>query len=444
MRSYLIIGMCVLFLLQYFLKMQWLEYSVVALSILAFLGSAFKADKFPRWLGIIMMTLGLVIEWNKGTGIAGISDGIFLILPLISLITLAPLLSIPLRLGGFFQSISVLLKNLLLQPKKLYAGITGTLFFLTPILNLGSVRIINEFLDELKLPSALSAKGYLVGFTTAVIWSPYFASVSLVLHYLNIPYKDYIIYGIGFSLLSLIIGNLLFVIWLKRHPLTEKSSDEKIPIEKIHQKHLVKLMFFVISLIGSCLVIEYLTNWSMIVIVCLVSIIIPLLFGIQSKRWDELIPRLVDFRDRTVLMLNNEIMLFMSAGMLAFAMKGTAAANGISDFLTTLAHQSFLLFAIAVMVIVLCITYIGIHQIAAVGALAMQLNAAELGISNISLALLLLLTWSISTGLSPFSGLNLMVSRFAGISGVQTGLRFNGLHYAVIAIIGIGIISLIG
>jgi hypothetical protein len=418
MRSYLILGMCVLFLVQYFLKFQWLEYTVVALSLLAFLGSSLKADKFPRWLGIIMMTSGLLIEWKKGTGLNGISEGIFLILPLLSLITLAPLLSIPLRLGGYFKSISLLLRNLLQQPKKFYAGITGTLFFLTPILNLGSVRIINEFLEELKLPSALSAKGYLVGFSTAVMWSPYFASVSLVLHYLNIAYKDYIIFGIGLSLLSLVIGNILFAIWEKRHPLP-KESGSLMALEKRDRNQLFKLVFFVIILIGSCLVIEYITNWSMIVIVCLVSILIPLLFGLQSKRWKELVPPLVDFRDRTILMLNNEIMLFMSAGMLAFAMKGTAAANGVSQFLTNLAQQSFILFALAVMVIVLSITYIGIHQIAAVGALAMQLNASEIGISNISLALLLLLTWSISTALSPFSGLNLMVSRFAGISGFQ-------------------------
>jgi hypothetical protein len=89
-----------------------------------------------------------------------------------------------------------------------------------------------------------------------------------------------------------------------------------------------------------------------------------------------------------------------------------------------LAHQSFLLFALAVMVIVLCITYIGIHQIAAVGALAMQLNPAELGMSNIGLAMLLLLTWSISTALSPFSGLNLMVSQFAGYFWVSGGAPF--------------------
>ncbi|MBT2700566.1 hypothetical protein J7E79_24830 [Bacillus sp. ISL-40] len=443
MRSYLILGMCALYLIQYFVELHWLQYVVVVLSLLAFLGSALKADRFPRWLGIVMMTAGVMIEWRKGTGAEGISDGIFLILPLLSLITLAPLLSIPLRLGGYFESIAILLRNLLHHPKKLYAGITGTLFLLSPILSLGSVRIINEFLEELKLPSEVSAKSYLVGFSTAVLWSPYFASVSLVLHYMNVSFKEYILYGIGLSILSLLIGNILFAIWVKHHPVKEELSA-MVPILNAHRNQLMKLVFFVVLLMGSCLLIESLSHWSMIVIVCLVSIVVPLLFGILSADKKQIIPPLVDFRDRTVPMMNNEIMLFMSAGMLAFAMKGTSVANGISLFLSDLAHQSFLLFALAVMVIVLCITYIGIHQIAAVGALAMQLNPAELGMSNIGLAMLLLLTWSISTALSPFSGLNLMVSRFAGISGFQVGLRSNGLHLTLVALIGIAIISVIG
>lgn len=443
MRSYLILGMCVLFLIQYFLGLEWLQFVVVGLSLAAFMSSAFKANPFPRWLGIFMMTAGLVIEWKKGTGVEGISDGIFLILPLLCLLTLAPLLSIPLRLGGYFESIAVLLRNLLHQPKRLYAGITGTLFLLAPILNLGSVRIIHEFLEEIKLPSLMSAKSYHVGFTTAILWSPYFGSVSLVLLYLNISYKDFIAYGIGLSLLSLLVGNILFAFWEKAHPLADELAPV-VPLEKSHRNQLIKLVLFVVILMSSCLIIEILTHWSMIVIVCLVSILIPVLFGVVTKGWKQLIPPIIDFRDRTVPMLNNEIMLFMSAGMLAFALKGTKVANGVSSFLSQLAHQSFILFALAVMLIVLCITYIGIHQIAAVGALAMQLNAAELGMSNIGLALLLLLVWSISTALSPFSGLNLMVSRFSGISGVQTGLRANGLHLSIFALIGIVIISYIG
>jgi len=440
MRSYLILGMCILFIIQYFAQIGWLQYVVVLLSLLAFLGSASNADRFPRLLGIVMMSAGIIIEWRKGTGIVGISDGIFLILPLLSLITLAPLLSIPLRLGGYFESVSHMLHNLLHKPKKLYAGITGTLFLLSPILNLGSVRIINEFLEDLKLPSAMSAKSYIVGFSTAMVWSPYFASVSLVLHYLHVSFKQYMIYGMGLSLLSLLLGNLLFVFWEKRHPLA-KVDSAAIPLEKAQRNQLLKLVLFVVILMSTCLLIESLTNWSMIVIVCLISIIIPLLFVVFSSDWRKVIPSLLDFRDRAVPMMNNEIMLFMSAGMLAFALKGTSVMNGVSEFLTVLANQSFFLVAFAIMVIVFCLTYIGIHQIAVVGALAMQLNAAELGMSNIALAMILLLTWSTTAALSPFSGLNLMVSRFSKLSGVQVGLRINGLHLLTVAFIGIAIIS---
>lgn len=443
MRSYLILGMCGLFLIQYFVHYHWLQHLVVAMSLLAFTVSALKANSFPRWLGILMMGTGVILEFNKGTGLEGISQGVLMILPLICLVTLAPLLSLPLRLGGYFEAVACLLRNLLHQPKKLYAGITSTLFLLSPILSLGSVRIVNEFLGDLKLPSAMSAKSYPVGFSTSVMWSPYFASVSLVLYYLEIPFKEYIVYGMGLSLLSLLVGNLLFSIWERQHPLARESVTD-VPLDKTHRNQLIKLALFVVFLMTACLIVENVTHWSMVVIVCLVSILIPLLYGALTNEWRRLVVQGVDFKDRTVPMMNNEIVLFMSAGLLGYATQGTSFAKGISLFLTGLADQSFLLFAIAVMAIVLGVTYAGIHQIAAVGALAMQLNAQDLGISNLALAMLLLLAWSASTTLSPFSGLNLMVSRFTGISGVEIGLRANGLHVSIVAIIGILVISVIG
>jgi hypothetical protein len=442
-RSYLILGMCFIFLIQYFFDQTWIKYIVVAMSLFAFIGSATKADRFPKWLGISMMGIGVFLEYQKGTGIEGIVDGVFTILPLLCLITLAPLLSIPLKLGGYFNAVSCLLRNLLHQPKKLYVGITSTLFILSPILSLGSVRIIHEFLEELKLPSEMSSKSYVVGFSTAVMWSPYFASISLVLYYLNVTFKEYIAYGIGLSILSLVVGFVLFSIWEKRHPL--KAEINKIsPFEKIHRKYIIRLVVFVVGLMVTCLVVEHFTGWSMIVIVCILSLLVPLIYGTVTNSWIQLRPYLVDFRDRTVPMMNNEIMLFLSAGLLGFALQGTSLANGVSLYLTDLAHQSFFLFALAIMFNVLVITYIGVHQIAVIGALAMQLNADELGISQLALAMLLLLTWSTSTALSPFSGLNLMVSRFSGVSGIKTGLYSNGTHLAVVAIIGVVIISLIG
>lgn len=400
------------------------------------------ADPFPRWLGIMMMSSGMILEFNKGTGVEGISQGISLILPLICLITLAPLLSLPLRVSGYFEAVDSLLRNLLHHPKKLFAGITSTLFLLSPVLNLGSVRIISEFLKDLGLPSRVSAKGYLVGFSTATMWSPYFASVSLVLYYLDMPLRDYIGYGIGFSFVSLLIGNLLFAVWVRKHPLVQES-ESKMMLTKHHRTQLIKLVMFVVGLMTASLIVESITHWSMVVIVCIVSILFPLLWALFSNGWRKLYPQWLDFRERTVSMLNNEIVLFTSAGLLGYAIQKTEFASGINDFLTGLAHQSFLLFASAVILLVIVVTYVGIHQIAIVSALAMQLNAGELGISNIALAMLLLLAWSTSAALSPFSGLNLMVSRIAKISGVEVGLRSNGLHLSIIIVIGIVVISII-
>jgi len=342
MRSYLILGMCALFIIQYFTQVQWLQYVVFTLAMLAFGGSATNADRFPRLLGMIMMTTGLIMEWAKGTGFGGIIQGIFLILPLICLITLAPLLSIPLKMGGYFEAVSSLLHRFLNQPRKLYAGLTGTLFFISPILNLASVRILNEFIEELKLPSAMSAKGYLVGFTTALTWSPYFASVSLVLHYLDVPFSEYILYGLGLSIMSLVVGNLLFALWEKRNPIRYDVNTSEA-FNRQHRTRLMKLGFFVLLLMSLCLSIEKLTNWSMIIIVCLISMTIPLVYVFKPKNRQKMTPLFIDFRDRTVPMMNNEVTLFMSAGMLAFALQGTTFANKMSTFLTSLANESFFL-----------------------------------------------------------------------------------------------------
>ncbi|WP_139193141.1 hypothetical protein [Anaerobacillus alkalilacustris] len=393
-------------------------------------------------ISLFMMTLGIFLEFNKGAGIQGVSQGILLILPLVCLVTLSPLISIPLKLEGYFEAVNSLLRNLLHHPKRMFAGITTSLFILSPILSLGSVRLVNEFLADLKIPSAMSAKSYLIGFSTAIMWSPYFASVSLVLYYLEMPVGKYILYGLGLSFLSLLVGNLLFAVWERQHPLNQNALPE-IDLESNQRNKLIKLALFVLILISTSLTIEYVTKWSMIVIVSLISLIIPLIWGLFNNGWARLCPHWQTYKEVSIPMMNNEIMLFTSAGLLGHAIQGTSFANDVSYLLTNIAGTSLLLFSIAVMAIILIFTYVGLHQIAVITALAMQLNPEEIGISTLALAMLLILSWATSTVLSPFSGLNLMVSRFVGKSGFEVGFHANGLHLSVVSVIGIFIIMII-
>ncbi|WP_222429969.1 hypothetical protein, partial [Paenibacillus cremeus] len=133
---------------------------------------------------------------------------------------------------------------------------------------------------------------------------------------------------------------------------------------------------------------------------------------------------------------------FTSAGLMGFSMQGTSLGNGIKWVLEGLAHQSFLLFAISVVFIIIAVTFVGIHPMVIVTALVTQMNAHELGTTNHVLAVLLMLGWSISSVLSPVNPLNMLVSRLSGVAtGIEAGFRANGIHLTVVAIIGLLIIT---
>ncbi|UPG63423.1 hypothetical protein [Metabacillus endolithicus] len=66
MRSYLILIMCFLFLIQYFVQQTWLGYVVVTFVIASFFASVIEARGFPRIIGLIMMGTGIILEFYKG------------------------------------------------------------------------------------------------------------------------------------------------------------------------------------------------------------------------------------------------------------------------------------------------------------------------------------------------------------------------------------------
>ncbi|TDG00115.1 hypothetical protein [Paenibacillus piri] len=450
MRSYLILTMCGLFLIQYFVQLPWLENIVIVMTLAAFAGSASKANPMARWFGISMMAVGIAVELSKGTGLAGIRQGISMNLPLLTLVILVPLLSLPLKLGGYFEAIDTLLRRLKHQPRKLFAGITAVLFILGPILNLGSIRVVDEILKKHSLPPMMLAKSYLVGFSTTMLWSPYYASVALVLYYLHIPITEYMAYGIGLALLFVVMGNILFAFWAGRHlrhndhPETAAAAEMEEDAAQdsgMYRKKLARLGLIVIGLMGITFLLEFATHWSMLVLVSLLALAFPLLWAVSTRGWSRLAPMLVSFRDHSVPFMNNEIVLFTSAGLLGIALQGTAFGNGLKTVLNGLAHQSFFLFALSVVAFIVVVTFIGVHPMATVTTLVTQMNAHDLGTTNIVLAMLLMLSWSISSTVSPVNPLNLLASRLSGTSGLEAGLRANGLHLLLVTGLGLLIIT---
>lgn len=441
MRSYFILIMCFFFLVQYFVQALWLQYILAVMAAAAFLGSVTLARTVPRIFSILMFAAGFVFAILKGQDWAAISQGLTSNLPLLTLLVLVPLLSIPFKMGGFFDAILAYLKRYQNSPRKMFLGVTTVLFFLGPILNIGSIRIVHELLKDLRLNATFLSKAYLVGFSTTILWSPYYAAVGIVLLYLNVSIGAYITYGFGVAVLFLLVGNAIFAVWTRKQGVKESINDSDDMITHDHKKRMKMLPLLVITLMLATIMTEAITHWSMLVLVSLLAVLFPFVWGMLSKEWVALKQHAADYRDKAVPVMNNEIIMYISAGFFGSSLKGTSFGHEINMFMIDLSQISFVLFALFILFTMVAVTFVGIHQVVVVTVLATQMDPVMLGTTKEILAMLLMLAWSTSSILSPVNPINLMVSSLVKKSSIEVGVRDNGVYLLVVCTIGITILT---
>ncbi|MBM7691690.1 hypothetical protein JOC77_001097 [Peribacillus deserti] len=446
-KNYLIISLCLTYLLSYFVHTILVELFLSLLSVIAFLISLFSAKTIPRILSLLMFFSGVFIFISKGSNIYEISSGVTSNLPLLTLVILVPLLAIPLKLEGYFHTVEYFLKKISSDSSKLFGGISFLIFCLGPILNLGSIRLLHETIKDLKLPSFLLAKSYLVGFSTVILWSPYFASVALVLYYLKVPVSEYLPLGLSLAFIQLLAGNILFRIYMKQKSPVNfpkvTAKQKKIPIERDQTKQFIHLCVTLAFLMGIIFVLEFLTKWPMMLIVSLTSIIYPIIWCLLKKRWAHAKRSFADFRRHSLPNMDNETILFISAGLFGKALTGTQFSAGLRSALNDLAGISFLFFTISIICAVVLLCFIGIHQIVVVTALATQIDPYVIGTTPPVIALLLMVSWAISAVLSPVNPLNLLVSSAVQHPGLSVGLKWNGVYLLTMFVIGVLFVNLI-
>src|SRR5699024_12107137 len=88
-------------------------------------------------------------------------------------------------------------------------GVTSFMTMLAPILNMGAIRIIHGFIEDLKFDNKLLSHAYYGGFTPAVVWSPFFPSVGVVISMSEMTYISYLPVGIVFVAIEFIIAILI-------------------------------------------------------------------------------------------------------------------------------------------------------------------------------------------------------------------------------------------
>lgn len=297
--------------------------------------------------------------------------------------------------------------------------------FLGTILNLSTVFMVGDKLARrgpLTTPQLLALNR---GLSSAALWSPFFASMGVVLSLApEVQYTQIAIVGFPLAMLS---GLLTTLELQRRFDLAEVAGFSLAPrslLMPVGMAALVMLFHFVLT--------------PSLTIVSIITFLLPAVAVLSNLR-DGPLFTLRRVRQHTLTRLpamRGEISLFLAAGLLTLGLStlvSAAAGNDWTLFEHFGAPQAMISFA-AIALSALA----GLHPIIGVSVLASVLNLE--GGEQTLFAFVALSSWAVGTSVGPLSGINLSLQGRYGVSGYR--MMVNNLLYAgVLSLLSLGAIA---
>ncbi|MDY7115246.1 hypothetical protein RAN53_02680 [Halomonas sp. SSL-5] len=309
-------------------------------------------------------------------------------------------------------------------------GTAGTwigVHLLGAILNLSTVFMVGDRLrrhGELSLPQLLALNR---GLSSAALWSPFFASMGVVMTLApQMNYATILAFGLP---LGLAAGTLSLLDLSRRFDLDTVAGYSLSP----------RSLLMPVAMASLVMLFHYgLTPWLSIV-----SIITFLLPGValasnlpRGPRWT--LQRVRGHALERLPAMRGEISLFLCAGLLT---------QGLSAYITAATGSDWQLFerfaapqAIASFLAIVASAVVGLHPIIGVSVLASMLELP--GERQTLFAFVALAAWAVGTSVGPLSGINLSLQGRYGVSGTRMMRHNLGYAAALSALVVSGIVLL--
>ncbi|MEK3857211.1 hypothetical protein [Cytobacillus sp. FSL H8-0458] len=429
-RFSLVLSMCFLYILEAFVPNMYISFIFNIAAAAVFFTMMPLLDRKGRIFTLGLFSVGITIHYAVGDRGMLLIQGITQNMALLSILILAPLLSIPLRREGIIDTVITYLNELKNNPAYTFYGISSFMMTLAPILNMGALRIVHGFVENIKIPSKLLSRSYYIGFTPAVIWSPFFASVGIVLFYLDITYLSYVVFGVFFAILQMAVGIILFrpARAVAEAAALEREAESSAP-DKRRKRDLYALAGFVFGLVLLLIVMEQVTQKSMLLLVSMVCCIVPAGWMILRNQ-KKAVKEEISLYKSKILAQKMEICLFLSAGLFGNAVSHTPVKQLLEQSMHWSAQQSIGILFTFIILFVTFMAFLGVHQIIVIPLILTSLNFAEMpDITVISVAFMCIFTWMLSSSISPLNAMNIIISQCVQKNGLTVAFRWNGSYF---------------
>lgn len=398
-------------------------------------------------ISILLISIGalLMIMWRASW--QDWLSGLRVNLTLVTLFIFVPLLGIPVRTGGYVQALQVLFERKMSNPLFYFLGSKLLTHILGVILNIGSIPIVYHLSTASKLKSVrLLADGINRGFSSTVFWSPYFAAMALVLNQLKINWTSIVFYALGLVAISCLVS-----LWVDL-PVLRKTSQECVEIDEAKidelkvslapnellvgaKQKVVQMFMLIFSMMAIVLLVEMVTSYNMVLIICLVSIIFPLVWNLLFQRGSAYAEEVRQHVYATLPQMKKEIVLFLLAGFFSKAFVQAKLGHYLIEQLQGIFGSFSMGIAFCLVLLVVLSAVLGLHPIVVVTILVTSINPQLLGFSAQYFAVLLLASWGISNAVSPATAANNLLANLAKVDVLELSIKWNYKYMLIMIII---------
>lgn len=386
-----------------------------------------------QWaMGLLLIAAGIVLSALSHNVAGALWEGGRGTLMFILLFASVTLLQYPALNSPSMQVVRVIVTNL--PPSRRYLWLSLASHFLSAITNFAGFALLASFVaasaaGELRKRMALALSR---GFVAASTWSPFFLAMAVVVSLMpNLRWVDIAAPGILLGL-ALIVFGAACDRFGKRGDTTE-DTQRPLPVIEGKRAAMLKLVALSLILVGGVAAFDAVAHLSMSATIAIVVTVFSLgWYWILAVTRSPTVPRVTLAHYGSMLIDNVGGLRGLSVLFIAANIFGQGVSSAVDGQLLVEAASKigvsgvlwipFLLFMIA------GTSIFGLHSVIMIVIIGHTLPPAAIGLSQQTMALLMLASWGIGGVLSPLSNLTLYAANMLGQSNWSMAWRDNGFY----------------
>jgi hypothetical protein len=404
-----------------------------------------------RWVARTLSTLflagGTWMLLQKGATVAEYLSGYGQMVYLLAVFVVVPVLSVPVKLGGYDKAIEAVLRGRVGGVFQLQCLTTALAFICGSFMSVAAIPVMMTSMAPVLASYPIANRvrfmsiAAICGYVLPILWTPVSGVVGTVLDNLRVDWLALFPTLFALSIAVLVANWAIFYVFELRGR-NAPRLDEPPPGDggKSALPLLFQMFAAILLLVGCIGALEYMLRVGLIPIVTMISIPFALAWSIiigQGRNAARAVAR--DFAIRLPAMAD-QFAIFLGAGFFAGAMRISGFDHEANlmflDMHQAIGSQMFLLL---MPVMALAASFLGVHPLVAIALLGESLRPEVLGIPIKQLAVALIGSAVLTYMQGPFSGTLGLVQSINKVSSFRLALWNAPYAFAYFLLLGVAI-----